>query len=82
MHPLVVLTHIHTFIHTYIHTYRLVGDLVDSLVMNGVIPKEKIRHELMDVRSMLSPNFTAEPLLSIERGAMIKFGRCVYRVCE
>jgi hypothetical protein len=54
----------------------MVADVVDALVASGAILKSKIRNELMDVRPMLSPNFKDDPLLRIERGAMIKFGAC------
>lgn len=52
----------------------MMADVVEALVASGVIPKNKIRNELMDVRPMLSPHFKDPPLLRIERGAMIKFG--------
>lgn len=51
--------------------------MVSALVASGAIPKTKIRDELMDVRCLLWPHFKEEPLLRLERGAMIKFGRCV-----
>jgi hypothetical protein len=52
----------------------MMADVVEALVASGVIARNKIRNELMDVRPMLSPHFKDPPLLRIERGAMIKFG--------
>jgi len=58
----------------------VVEALVNSLAECGVLNPKNIRHEAQDVRHMYKPDYTAAPLLRLERGALVNFGIPIYGI--